>query len=59
VTAFVVVDPDAGEFAADAVSTHAAASLAPYKRPRAWTVVEELPRNAMGKVRRDVLRERG
>ncbi|MCU0266376.1 MAG: fatty acid--CoA ligase, partial [Actinomycetia bacterium] len=30
--------------------------LAPYKRPRVWQFVGELPRNAMGKVRRDVLR---
>jgi malonyl-CoA/methylmalonyl-CoA synthetase len=31
--------------------------LAAYKRPRRWIAVDELPRNAMGKVRRDVLRE--
>jgi malonyl-CoA/methylmalonyl-CoA synthetase len=32
------------------------AELAPYKRPRVWHVVAELPRNAMGKVVRDELR---
>jgi malonyl-CoA/methylmalonyl-CoA synthetase len=34
-------------------------SLAAYKRPRRWIQMNELPRNAMGKVRRDVLREQG
>jgi malonyl-CoA/methylmalonyl-CoA synthetase len=33
------------------------ARLAAYKRPRRWVAVDELPRNAMGKVRRDVLRD--
>lgn len=30
--------------------------LAAYKRPRRWVALESLPRNAMGKVQRDVLR---
>ena len=30
--------------------------LAPYKIPRAWRCVEELPRNAMGKVRKPAVR---
>lgn len=34
----------------------AAAQLAPYKRPRLVRVVDELPRNAMGKVKRSELR---
>ncbi len=33
--------------------------LAPYKHPRRWIRMTELPRNAMGKVRRDLLREQG
>lgn len=33
--------------------------LAGFKHPRVWVRVDELPRNAMGKVRRDVLREQG
>jgi malonyl-CoA/methylmalonyl-CoA synthetase len=33
------------------------ARLAAYKRPRRWVAVDELPRNAMGKVRRDLLRD--
>ena len=55
VCAFVV--PRAGEpLDVDAVAEAAAASLARFKQPRRWEVVDELPRNAMGKVRRDVLR---
>ena len=33
--------------------------LAGFKHPRVWIRVDELPRNAMGKVRRDVLRDQG
>jgi malonyl-CoA/methylmalonyl-CoA synthetase len=47
VTAFVV--GPAGE--QDLVAA-AAAGLSPYKRPRAWRRLDELPRNAMGKVER-------
>jgi len=43
----------------DALAAHVEPRLAAYKRPRRWTVVPELPRNAMGKVRRDLLREQG
>ncbi|MCA0328693.1 MAG: AMP-binding protein [Actinobacteria bacterium] len=52
VAAFLVGDADP-----DAVAATAAERLAAYKRPRAWFVVDELPRNAMGKVRRDILRD--
>ncbi|HEY7947844.1 MAG TPA: AMP-binding protein, partial [Acidimicrobiales bacterium] len=54
VTAWVVPDgvpPTAGELAA-----FAADLLAPYKRPRLLHIVDALPRNAMGKVRRVDLR---
>ena len=36
-----------------------ASKLATFKHPRRWVRMAELPRNAMGKVRRDVLREQG
>lgn len=53
VLAFVVVDD---EFALDIVEEWAAARLARFKRPNAYVVIEELPRNALGKVQKNVLR---
>lgn len=52
VTAFVVADGplDTGELAAAA-----AAELAPYKRPKRYIVVDDLPRNHMGKLVRSRL----
>jgi malonyl-CoA/methylmalonyl-CoA synthetase len=41
----------------DALRAHAARSLAPYKVPKRIEFVEELPRNALGKVLRRNLRE--
>jgi len=41
-----------------AVIARARAELAAYKTPKRVIVVEELPRNAMGKVQKNVLRER-
>jgi malonyl-CoA/methylmalonyl-CoA synthetase len=61
VAAYVVLRPDLAEDAAYAeglaatLAAHVEPRLAAYKRPRRWTVVGELPRNAMGKVRRDLL----
>ncbi len=54
VTAFVVADGplDTGELAAAA-----AAALAPYKRPKRYIVVDDLPRNHMGKLVRSRLAE--
>jgi malonyl-CoA/methylmalonyl-CoA synthetase len=46
----------ADELAA-ALAAHVESRLAAYKRPRRWTATGQLPRNAMGKVRRDVLRD--
>jgi malonyl-CoA/methylmalonyl-CoA synthetase len=53
VAAFVV---PAGGYDAEALAAHAAVGLAAYKVPRTWRALDELPRNAMGKVQRDVLR---
>jgi len=52
VTAVVVAD---GPLAADALLAAAADELAPYKRPRVVRFVDELPRNALGKVLRHEL----
>ena len=58
VVAFVV--PTAGTVPSeDELGAHCAAALADYKRPRAWSLTDELPRNAMGKVQRDLLRASG
>jgi malonyl-CoA/methylmalonyl-CoA synthetase len=52
VTAVVVAD---GPLDTDALLAFAAEQLAPYKRPRVVRVVDELPRNALGKVLRHEL----
>ncbi|HEY8547626.1 MAG TPA: acyl-CoA synthetase [Acidimicrobiales bacterium] len=53
VTAFVVGDAPDGELTA-----WCAERLAPYKRPRRWERIDEVPRNALGKILRHVLVER-
>ncbi len=55
VVAYVVPRGDVADLAA-ALAAHVEPRLAPYKRPRRWTLVDDLPRNALGKVRRDLLR---
>jgi malonyl-CoA/methylmalonyl-CoA synthetase len=50
-----VVASDAGATGAAALLAWAAERLAPYKRPREIRFVDELPRNAMGKVVRAAL----
>jgi malonyl-CoA/methylmalonyl-CoA synthetase len=52
VTAVVVTDGPVDEAS---LLEHAAASLAPYKRPRAVRFATSLPRNALGKVLRHEL----
>lgn len=55
VTAVVV--GDMGDMADEDLATWARARLAGYKVPRRWVHVEDLPRNATGKVLRHVLRQ--
>jgi len=52
VTAVVVAN---GSITADSIIEFAAQHLAPYKRPRIVRFVETLPRNALGKVQKDLL----
>jgi malonyl-CoA/methylmalonyl-CoA synthetase len=53
----VVVLRERADLDVAALDAHLAERVAAYKRPRAWTAADSLPRNAMGKVRRDVLRD--
>jgi len=57
IVAWVVRDPDADRHSIDAETlvAHVAAMLAPHKRPREVRFVEELPRNAMGKLQKSQL----
>jgi malonyl-CoA/methylmalonyl-CoA synthetase len=61
VAAFVVLRPDDADIAREELEQGLAplveGRLAAYKRPRRWVAVDDLPRNAMGKVRRDALRD--
>lgn len=50
VTAFVV-----GEATEDELRAWSVEHLVTYKRPRRWERIDDVPRNAMGKVQRDVL----
>ena len=53
VTAFVVLDESCGP---DELRAYAAERLAPYKVPKSVEFIDELPRNALGKVLRNELR---
>ena len=57
VVAVVVAKPGAA-VAEDAIAGALADKLARYKQPKHVAFVDELPRNAMGKVQKNVLRER-
>ncbi len=57
VVAVVVADRDAG-LSATAIIDALKARIANYKVPKRVFVVDDLPRNAMGKVQKNVLRER-
>ena len=53
----VVVPVEAGFADADAVKAALADKLARFKQPRVIVFVEELPKNAMGKIQKNVLRQ--
>jgi benzoate-CoA ligase len=57
--AFVVTTPGvaAGEELADALSAHVKDRLAPFKCPRSFAFLDELPKTATGKIQRFKLRE--
>ncbi len=55
VTAVIVKEPDAALTEAEVIAS-LRERLAPYKLPKRVVFVEELPRNAMGKVQKNVLR---
>jgi malonyl-CoA/methylmalonyl-CoA synthetase len=51
--------PEAGAaLEADRLAAALRDRLARFKQPRAWEIVEALPRNTMGKVQKNVLRQR-
>ncbi len=52
-----VVMHDGQHESADALSAFARSQLAPYKLPKSFQQVEQLPRNANGKVLKTTLRE--
>lgn len=57
-TVLGVIVPNPGELPdLDAIGTAVAASLARFKHPRKLVIVDGLPRNTMGKVQKNVLRD--
>ena len=58
VTAAIVVAPEGPEVDEEGVIAHCQRQLAGFKAPRTVAFVEELPRNAMGKLLRHALRDR-
>ena len=58
VVAVVVPAPDAARPDEAAIGAALAGRLAPFKRPKRVVFVDELPRNAMGKVQKNQLRDR-
>ena len=57
VTGVVILEADASNVTADSVIGELKQQLAGYKVPRTIVFMDELPRNAMGKVQKNVLRE--
>jgi acyl-coenzyme A synthetase/AMP-(fatty) acid ligase len=51
IAAWVVVAPGS-DLTDDVLVDHVASQLAPHKRPRVITRIDELPRNALGKVQK-------
>ncbi len=58
VTAVVVRDPDASPVSGEQIIEAVRQNLAGYKVPKSVFFVDELPRNAMGKVQKNALRQR-
>ena len=58
IVAYVVADPGGEAVSGDALGEFVAASLSWHKRPREVHLVDALPRNAMGKVQKALLRDR-
>ena len=54
----VVVVPDKDDLSLEAIKSEIADSLAKFKQPKAVVNVAELPRNTMGKVQKNILREK-
>jgi malonyl-CoA/methylmalonyl-CoA synthetase len=57
VGAAVVPTSSTSSDSADSLKTWLADRIAPYKVPRRWLFVAELPRNAMGKVTKVAVKE--
>ena len=57
VVGVLVAEPDAS-LDMDAVATAIQAKLARFKHPRDLVVIDALPRNTMGKVQKNLLRDR-
>jgi fatty acid CoA ligase FadD36 len=55
IVAFVVIRPDEDVKQLSSLTDFVADHLSPHKRPRDIRIVEELPRNAMGKVQKKQL----
>ena len=53
----ILVPDNSGLLDIDKITESVAASLAKFKQPRQLVVVDALPRNAMGKVQKNILRE--
>ena len=58
VVAIVTKAPKAGDLSADAIIQRLKGELADFKLPKRVVFVDELPRNAMGKIEKGVLRDR-
>lgn len=58
VVAVLVIEPDADEPTVDTVVAALRPRLSAYKLPRAVHLVDDVPRNTMGKVRKNELRDR-
>jgi malonyl-CoA/methylmalonyl-CoA synthetase len=50
------IESDAGELTLDVLRNWAKAHLAPYKLPTRLLIVDELPRNSLGKVHKPTVR---